>query len=89
MASYHVNDLIQRMCRRPDTIARLNEDPEKVFDEFGLSEEERRAFREGSVEAMGRVGVHPILQMHWMMARNPEIMQQMSILDYEGLVEED
>ena len=89
MGDYRVNRLIQSVCRRPETIARLNEAPEKVFDEFGLSEEERRAFREGSVEAMGGAGVHPILQMHWLMARNPEVMRMMSILDYEGLAEEE
>lgn len=88
MASYRVNRLIQSMCRSPEAIARLNRDPEKVFEEFGLTEGERRALREGTVEAMAGAGVHPILQMHWVMARNPEIMQQMSILAYPGLIED-
>lgn len=88
MPDYRVNRLVQGTCRRLETIARLNEDPERVFEEFGLDEAERAAFRDGSLEAMGRVGVHPLLQMHWLMARNPEIMQAMSILDYAGLVEE-
>lgn len=88
MGSYRVNLLIQSMCRSPEAIARLNSDPERVFEEFGLTEIERRACREGTVEAMARAGVHPILQMHWLMARNPEIMRQMSILEYEGLIEE-
>ncbi|MGH7805562.1 MAG: subunit of meta cleavage enzyme [Candidatus Binatia bacterium] len=86
MSDYRVNRLIQQVCHFPDKIAELNAAPERVFDEYGLSEEERAAFREGSLEAMGKVGVHPILQMHWMMARNPEVMRMMSILDHEGLV---
>ena len=88
MGEYRVNHFVQSLCRRPDTIARLNEDPERAFEEFGLTEEERGAFREGSLEAMGRVGVHPLLQMQWMLARNPQIAQAMSILDHEGLEED-
>ena len=88
MTSYRVNGLIQTMCRNPETIARLNADPEAVFEQFGLSEAERSALRDGSMEAMRSVGAHPILQMHWLMARQPQIMEQMSILEYPGLLEE-
>jgi 2'-aminobiphenyl-2,3-diol 1,2-dioxygenase, small subunit len=88
MPSYQVNLLIQTMCRNPETIARLNADPEAVFEQFGLSEAERAALRDGSVEAMGSAGAHPILQMHWLMARQPQIMEQMSILEYPNLIEE-
>jgi 2'-aminobiphenyl-2,3-diol 1,2-dioxygenase small subunit len=86
MASYRVNLFIQSMCRSPEAIARLNADLEGTFQRFGLSEAERHACLEGSVEAMQSVGVHPILQMHWMMARQPEITQQMSILEYPELL---
>lgn len=89
MDRYRVNRMIQHTCKRPETIARLNADPDAVFDAFGLDEDERQALREGSPAAMGRIGVHPILQMHWVMARRPEITQMMSILDYEGLAGED
>ncbi|MGH7818449.1 MAG: subunit of meta cleavage enzyme [Candidatus Binatia bacterium] len=88
MDRYRVNRMIQSMCKRAETIARLNADPEAVFDEFGLEEAERQALREGSPAAMGRIGVHPILQMHWAMARRPEITRAMSIVDYDGLGEE-
>ncbi|MGH7859060.1 MAG: subunit of meta cleavage enzyme [Candidatus Binatia bacterium] len=89
MNPYRVNRMIQRTCRRPETIARLNADPEAVFEEFGLDAGERQALREGSPAAMGRIGVHPILQMHWVMARRPEITETMSILGYEELVREE
>jgi hypothetical protein len=79
------NLMIERMCRRPETIARLNAAPEEVFEEFGLDETEKQALREGSPAAMGRAGIHPILQMHWAMARRPELVRQMSILDYDDL----
>jgi 2'-aminobiphenyl-2,3-diol 1,2-dioxygenase small subunit len=89
MSSYRVNRLIQQMCRRPETIARLGSDLERVFDEFGLDENERRALRDGSPPAMGGIGVHPILQMHWTMARRPEVTETMSVLEYAGLVDGD
>jgi hypothetical protein len=88
MASYHVNLLIQTMCSNPDAIARLNADPEAVFEQFGLSEAERAALRDCSMEAMRSAGAHPILQMHWLMARQPQIMEQMSILEYPNLIED-
>ncbi len=88
MTQYRVNRFIQRTCRTPQGISRLNEDLEAAFAEFGLAEEERKALRDGGPEAMGRIGVHPILQMHWRMARAPELTQRMSILQYTGLVDE-
>lgn len=89
MAAQRGNQLIQDMCRRPEAIARLNADPERVFAEFGLTEEERAALRQCDPMSMGRVGIHPILQMHYIMARNPQVMERMSIQEYDGLVEED
>lgn len=90
MASYRGNYLIQIMCRTPEAIARLNVDPEKIFEEFGFDDQEKQAFREGSIESMGRVGVHPILQIHYLLARSPEMVELMSIAGYApGLLEEE
>jgi len=86
---YRVNRMIQAMCRRPETIARLNAETDAVFDEFGLGADERQALLQGSPDAMGRIGVHPILQMHWVLARRPEVAQSMSMLDYPNLLRED
>ena len=88
MSGQKVNDFIQRTCRRPETIARLNADPEAVFAEFGLDEADREALRLGNPEAMGRLGVHPILQMHYLMARNPAMVHRMSIALYPQLLQE-
>jgi 2'-aminobiphenyl-2,3-diol 1,2-dioxygenase small subunit len=89
MQSYRVNRMIQAMCRRPETIVRLNAETDAVFAEFGLDADERLALLEGSPDAMGRIGVHPILQMHWVLARRPEVAESMSILGYDDLVGED
>jgi 2'-aminobiphenyl-2,3-diol 1,2-dioxygenase small subunit len=82
------NRMIEEICRRPESIARLNADPEKIFAEFRLTEEEKDALRAGDTAAMGRVGIHPILQMHYVMARKPELTQMMSIVHYPGLADE-
>ena len=88
MSGQTVNDFIQRMCRRPETIARLNADPEAVFAEFDLDEADREALRRADPAAMGRLGVHPILQMHYLMARNPGMVRRMSIALYPQLLRE-
>jgi 2'-aminobiphenyl-2,3-diol 1,2-dioxygenase small subunit len=86
MVEHRVNNLIQHMCRRPETIARLNAEPEQVFEEFGLSEAEKQALRSVDPGQMAGIGAHPILQMHYMMARTPGMMQQMSITAYPELL---
>jgi 2'-aminobiphenyl-2,3-diol 1,2-dioxygenase small subunit len=88
MVEHRVNNLIQTMCRRPETMARLNAEPEKVFEEFGLSETEKQALRSIDPGQMAGIGAHPILQMHYMMARNPGMAQQMSIAAYPELLED-
>lgn len=88
VTTYRANRFVQRMCRDPQSIARLNGDLERAFEDFGLDEEERQAFRRGTAEAMGRIGVHPILQMHWLMARTPGLTERMSIAQYPGLTDD-
>ena len=86
--SGRANRMIEDMCRRPETIERLNADPEKVFEEYRLSEEEKQALRAGDPASLGRVGIHPLLQMHYGMARRPEMAHSMSIAEYPDLLED-
>ena len=88
MASYEINRLIQNTCRTPAGIARVNESLDAVLEEYRLTPQERQALRDGTLEAMGKVGVHPILQIHWLLARTPEMRRQMSIRDYKALLQE-
>ncbi len=85
MVEHRINNLIQNMCRTPQNIARLNTHMETVFDEFGLSDTEKQALRSVDPALMAALGTHPILQMHYMMARNPMMTQTMSITGYPEL----
>jgi hypothetical protein len=77
MASYAVHKLLQSLCRSPDLVARLNVEPGKLCGEFQLSKAETEAVLSRDPAALARVGVHPILQIHFMMATSAEFRQQM------------
>jgi hypothetical protein len=80
--------MIQDLCRVPAGIARLQSEPEAVFDEYGLSEEERAALRSGDPSRMVvGANAHPILAMHYLFVVNPKVLEQMSILGYPELFE--
>jgi len=49
---------------------------------FGLDERERRALRDGSPGAMGGVGVHPILQIQYLLATDPAMRSRLSVTAY-------
>jgi len=82
MAPYRVHRLIQSLFKVPGLLERLGTDAPSVFDEYGLAEDERAALSDGSPEALARLGVHPILQMHYMMARDPAMAAQITIRAY-------
>jgi 2'-aminobiphenyl-2,3-diol 1,2-dioxygenase, small subunit len=82
MAPYRVHRLIQGLFKVPGLLERLGTDASAVFDEYGLAESERQALADGSPEALGRLGVHPILQMHYMLARDPAMAAQITIRAY-------
>ena len=69
----NVSRMIQGFFRIEGFLERLRRDPKTVYREFGVSAEEEIALAEGTPEAMARIGVHPILQVHWMMAMNPQM----------------
>ena len=69
----NVNRMIQGFFRIEGFLERLRRDPQTVYREYGVSVDEQKALAEGTPEAMTRIGVHPILQVHWMMAMNPQM----------------
>jgi 2'-aminobiphenyl-2,3-diol 1,2-dioxygenase small subunit len=82
MARYVVHQLIQNLFREPGLLDRLRADPEPVFRAYGLTEAEGAALRDGTPPAMGAIGIHPILQMHCLLAFNPEIAEVINIKAY-------
>lgn len=77
-----VNVLLARLFQEPDLLRRLQQDPDAVFREAGLSEDERVALLEGSFGALERIGVHPLLRMHYQMASRPDIAWHVTIRDF-------
>jgi hypothetical protein len=84
MARYAVHQLIQNLFKEPGLLDRLNNSPEAVYDSYGLTAVERAAFSEASPAALASIDVHPILQMHLMLARNPQIAEMISVKSYTG-----
>lgn len=53
------NRLIFDIRRSRDLMAAFHEDMEKVLADYGLTEEEKTAWREINIHALGALGVHP------------------------------
>jgi len=77
-----LNTLLARIFQEPELLARIQSEPQKVFAEAGLSEEECRGLEDGSFAALDRIGVHPVLRMHYQMATNPEIGKHVTIREF-------
>lgn len=85
----NVNRMIQEQCRQPATMARMRTERERVFGEYGLSEEEKAVLRAGDTVAMVTgAGVHPILAFHYLFAVQPELLEVMSLKQYPELLQD-
>lgn len=65
VARYPVHRMIQDLMRNPARAAEFSRDPEPVFEEYGLTEDEKRLLRDGSLPSLHALGVHPNLQMKY------------------------
>jgi hypothetical protein len=77
-----VNVLLARLFQEPELLQRLQRDPDSVFIEAGLSAEECNELKDGSFGALDRIGVHPVLRMHYQMATKPEIAGHVTIREF-------
>jgi hypothetical protein len=82
-----VNRLLARLFQEPELLARLRAEPERVFEEAKLSVQECAALRDGTFGALERIGVHPVLRMHYQMAVNPELGDHVTIRDFLPLLQ--
>jgi hypothetical protein len=65
MSLYEVERLIHRLNVEPALVARYRETPEAVLDEYTLDDAERAALKDGDAAALWRLGVHPLLMLHY------------------------
>ena len=83
MARYAVNRLVQELFRQPGLLEKFQSNRSEVYDSYGLTPEERRGLDEGSPPALTAAGVHPILQMHYLLACNPEVGKLITVKAYQ------
>lgn len=67
-ASYKTHKLIQDLGNTPGLVDRFLGDRDRVFEEYAIPENERAALREASPPALGAIGLHPILHIHYFLA---------------------
>ena len=79
---YAVNRLVQDLFRQPGLLDRFREQRAAVYEEYGLNAGERAGLDEGSPPALAAAGVHPILQMHFLLASNPEVAKMITVQAY-------
>lgn len=82
MGRYAVNRLVQDLFRQPGLLDRFRDQRAAVYEEYGLNAEERAGLDEGSPPALTAAGVHPILQMHYLLASNPELAKLITVQAY-------
>lgn len=83
MGRYAVNRLVQDLFSRPGLLDRFRDQRAAVYEEYGLNPEERAGLDEGSPPALTAAGVHPILQMHFLLASNPEVAKLITVRAYQ------
>jgi hypothetical protein len=72
MASYATHKMLQSLCRSPELAQRMAAEPAKVCAEFGVAPDEAKAIASFDPAQLAGIGVHPILQIHLMMAVSPD-----------------
>ena len=90
MKGARINQMIQDLCGTPESMLRLRSDPEQVFSEYGLCEEDKVALRScNALTLVTERNVHPILAFHYLFAAKPEVMEMMSVSGYPNILEDD
>jgi 2'-aminobiphenyl-2,3-diol 1,2-dioxygenase, small subunit len=82
MARYQVHKMIQDLSHRPGLMERFQADRQGVLAEYGLTEAEKAALTEASPPALASIGVHPVLQMHYLLFSNPDMASHLSMRGY-------
>lgn len=72
MSLYYTQKLLFQLNRDPGTVRRFKEDLDGLLDEYELTEEERRAIREGDIGLLYVMGVNGQILMHFAALRGYE-----------------
>lgn len=80
MSLYEVGRLIHRFNVDDVAIARWREAPAAVLADYALDDTERQALLAGDLPALWRMGVHPLMMLHYARAQRvpmPEFYGQL------------
>jgi hypothetical protein len=77
-----VHALVRDLFHVPGLRARFAETPSQVLDGYDLTQAERDALLDGSFPALHALGMHPLAQMVYGLARNPGMAEMISARDY-------
>lgn len=68
-APYRIHRMIQDLVRDPAAARGFADDPQPVFDRYGIAPGEVALLEERSIAGMTQLGVHPNLQMKYLRLR--------------------
>lgn len=77
--AYHLNKMIQDAFRNPALMGRLMQDPESMYADYGLTEEEKAVFRKPSSPELRKIGVHPVFAMVYMIPWDEKVRKTLTI----------
>ena len=83
MSLYEMQRLIHALNVNPAQTERFRAEPAAVLAEYQLDEAELTALADGDAAALWRMGVHPLLMLHYCRARQippPDMYQQIGPL---------
>lgn len=80
--SPELENMVLQLFRNPDVLHEVRTNPEGYFEKLELNDEERQALREATFSSLDRIGLHPILRMHYMLAVNPGLAEHVTVKDY-------
>ena len=72
MSHYRVNRLLQELFSVPGNLVAFRTDRAAVYAHYGLDAAEQAALDSGDPAALTGLGVHPMLQMHLVLAADPK-----------------
>lgn len=78
----YIHALVHRLAQDKALRSRFEADPAAVLAAEPLTDEERRLLHDGSFPALGELGMHPLAQMVYSLARAPAVAEQISFRDY-------
>jgi hypothetical protein len=77
-----VHELVRDLYRDKSLLEKFQSDPAAVLKKRSFSEDEYQALFDGSFPALHRLGMHPLAQMVYSLARHPAVADRLSVRGY-------